>query len=66
MNELDKKSLELLNGNPLPDSIIRWLSECSIEELQSRQKVILDKLALYSDWLIQIEETLKYKKENHI
>lgn len=66
MNELDKKSLELLNGNPLPDSIIRWLPECSIEELQSRQKVILDKLALYSDWLIQIEETLKHKKENHI
>lgn len=66
MNELDKKSLELLNGNPLPDSIIRWLPECSIEELQSRQKVILDKLALYSDWLIQIEETLKNKKENHI
>lgn len=66
MNELEKEALEMLNGNPLPDSIVRWLVECDVAHLEARRNVLIDKIALYAKWLKEIEDELKHKKENHI
>lgn len=66
MNELEKEALEMLNGNSLPDSIVRWLGECDVEHLEARRNVLVDRIALYADWLMKIEEGIKHKKENHI
>lgn len=48
MNELEKEALEMLNGNPLPDSIVRWLVECDVAHLEARRNVLIDKIALYA------------------
>ena len=66
MNELEKEALEMLNGNPLPDSIVRWLGECDVAHLEARINVLLGRMALYAEWLEEIEENIKYKRKNHI
>lgn len=63
MNELEKEALELLNGNPLPDSIVRWLQECDVAHLEARRKVLLDRMALYAEYLKEIEENIKHKRK---
>lgn len=66
MNELEKEALEMLNGNPLPDSIVRWLGECDVAHLEARRNVLLGRMALYAEWLKEIEENIKHKKETII
>ena len=66
MNELEKEALEMLNGNPLPDSIVRWLGECDVAHLEARRNVLLNRMALYAEWLEEIEENIKIKRKNHI
>lgn len=63
MNELEKEALELLNGNPLPDSIVRWLGECDDAHLEARRKVLLGRMALYAEWLKEIEKNIKHKRK---
>lgn len=63
MNELEKEALEMLNGNPLPDSIVRWLGECDVAHLEARRKVLLGRMTLYTKWLKEIEKNIKYKRK---
>ena len=51
----------MLNGNPLPDSIVRWLGECDVAHLEARRKVLLGRMTLYTKWLKEIEKTLNTK-----
>lgn len=48
---------------PLPDSIVRWLHECDVAHLEARRKVLLDRMALYAEYLKEIEENIKHKRK---
>jgi len=55
--------VELLNGILFYDSIVRWLGECTLEELIDRRNAILNKMSQYIEWLTEIEQNIKLKKK---
>lgn len=48
---------------PFYDSIVRWLGECTLEELIDRRNAILNKMTQYIEWLTEIEQNIKLKKK---